>query len=86
MRLHLNDSPLESRDEHVRERGEGGFTNLEVSQILESDIALLMGVARKGFYPAQEYAAKISGTNFIPATREHMWERYEGFPRSMIRG
>ena len=39
VRLHLNDSPLESRDEHVRERGEGGFTNLGVSQILESDIA-----------------------------------------------
>ena len=36
-RLHHNDNPLGGRDVHVRERSEGGFTNLGVSQILDSD-------------------------------------------------
>ena len=44
----------------------------ESARYLRVILPILRGVARKGFYPTQEYAAKISGTNFIPATREHM--------------
>ena len=44
----------------------------ESARYLRVIVPLPRGVARKGLFPAQEYAAKISGTNFIPATQEHM--------------